>query len=370
MPGTLPSWDDYAPLWARLHGGADPRRARPSVRTWLYMAYCIARFLARIHVRPGAVTALGLLACLLVPVFAVRGPGGLLLAALMVVVAALADTVDGALAILIDRTTRLGYVYDSVVDRVGEVTWLVALWLAGAPAYAVVIAGTLTWMHEYVRSRGNAAGMTEIGGVTLGERPTRVILATVGLGLAGLVSLANPDVGSGVATCAIGAWIVLSVIGFVQLFATVHRVLAGRKWPPWSLPDRPGGAPRRLPAHPVAPASTGPGYAHSAGFSVSAAFSHEAGYNRDAGFAGESDGGIRYGPVGEPSAEAFAAIEDPDTAPAESMADDELLREIVQLGDLPATSVIYTSAGPDEAEDSDHGRHAVADKSEPEDTAP
>jgi len=211
------------------------------------MAYCIARFLARIHVRPGAVTALGLLACLLVPVFAVRGPGGLLLAALMVVVAALADTVDGALAILIDRTTRLGYVYDSVVDRVGEVTWLVALWLAGAPAYAVVIAGTLTWMHEYVRSRGNAAGMTEIGGVTLGERPTRVILATVGLGLAGLVSLANPDVGSGVATCAIGAWIVLSVIGFLQLFATVHRVLAGRKWPPWSVSARPGGAPGRSP---------------------------------------------------------------------------------------------------------------------------
>ena len=51
------------------------------------------------------------------------------------------------------------------------------------------------------------------------------------------------------------------------------------------------------------------------------------------------------------------------------MAEDELLREIVQLGDLPATSVIYTSASPDKADDSDHGRHALDDKGEPEDTA-
>jgi phosphatidylglycerophosphate synthase len=372
LPGTLPSWDEYASLWTRLHGGVDPRRARPTVRSWLYFGYLTARFLARMRIRPGAVTVVGLLASVLVPVFAVRGPTALLLAALMVMVAAVADTADGALAVITDHTTRLGYVYDSVVDRLGELIWLVAFWLIGVPAYAVVIAGTLTWMHEYVRSRANAAGMTEIGGSTLGERPTRVVLAIVGLGLAGLVGLGNPDIGIGVATFAVAAWIVLSVIGFLQLFATVHRVLGGRKWPPWSVPARPGSGGERPTDRPTAGprTDTGPGYAPGAGFSRHIGYNRDVAYSQDALYAG----GPR--PVAEPSAEAFAEIEESRGFRTESMLDEDLLREIAELGELPGSSAVYTSTatggdvvvGADAAgPDGDlHGRHALVDEGEPE----
>jgi CDP-diacylglycerol--glycerol-3-phosphate 3-phosphatidyltransferase len=310
----------------------------------------------------------------MVPVFAARGPGSLLLAALMVAVAALADTVDGALAIITDRTSRLGYVYDSVVDRLGELIWLVAFWLIGVPAYAVVIAGTLTWMHEYVRSRANAAGMTEIGGSTLGERPTRVVLSIVGFGLAGLVSFGNPDLGPGVATVAVGAWIVLSLIGFLQLFATIHRVLGGRKWPPWSVAGRTeraaetgGQRPADRPTRAASSRDSGPGYAHGSGCSRDAAFSPAV------GFAGDPAGGLSGRPVPEPSAEAFAAIEAEIDAvghdgrsgsrPA-SPGDDELRREIAELGELPGSSVIYTSTGT--GDEDRHGRHELLDSGEPE----
>ena len=52
--------------------------------------------------------------------------------------AAVADSVDGAVAVVTGRTTRLGYVYDSVADRLGEVAWLLAFWLVGAPGGLVV----------------------------------------------------------------------------------------------------------------------------------------------------------------------------------------------------------------------------------------
>ena len=61
---------------------------------------------------------------------------------------------DGAVAVVTDRTTRLGYVYDSVADRLGEAAWLLGL-LAGRRARGCWSrpAGALSWLHEYVRAR-------------------------------------------------------------------------------------------------------------------------------------------------------------------------------------------------------------------------
>ena len=229
----LPTWDQYAVRWTALHGGIDPRRARPSVERWLRLGYRIAKGCARIRVKPGLVTALGLLACIAVPIVAGRGPWWALLAAGLVVVASVTDTVDGALAVMTSRATRLGYVYDSVVDRLGEACWLLGMWRLGVRPSILVAAGALSWLHEYTRARANSAGMAEIGAATLGERPTRVILAVVGFGLAGLLGFGSTDLPAGAATFAVAVWIVLAVIGFTQLFASIHHSLAGRSWPRW-----------------------------------------------------------------------------------------------------------------------------------------
>lgn len=230
---ALPSWDQYAVSWTALHGGIDPRRARPSVERWLRLGYRLAKVCTRLRLRPGTVTGLGLIACLLVPVIAGWSALWTLLAAALVAFAAVTDTVDGAVAVMTSHATRLGYVYDSVVDRIGEACWLLAMWRIGVPAWVLVLAGAMSWLHEYTRARANAAGMTEIGAATLGERPTRVILTVVGLGLAGLFGLGSRDLPAGVVTFAAAVWVVLSVIGFLQLFASIHRALAGRSWPTW-----------------------------------------------------------------------------------------------------------------------------------------
>jgi CDP-diacylglycerol--glycerol-3-phosphate 3-phosphatidyltransferase len=166
-----------------------------------------------------AVTGAGLLLSAAVPVVVALGPAGLPLGALLVLLASVADGLDGAVAVVAGKTSRLGFVVDSVADRLGELAWLVAFWLAGAPGWLVVAAGAVSWLHEYVRARAIAAGMREIGAVTVAERPTRVIVTIAGLTLGN----AGPAL-----TLAAAAWLALGVVGLVQLAVAVRRDLTDR----------------------------------------------------------------------------------------------------------------------------------------------
>lgn len=225
MVGRQLNWDQYATAWARLHGGFDPRAAAPPVRAWLRLAYHGGYVLGRLRVTPTAVTVAGVLLCLGVPLVAVRPQDGPFLGALLVLLASVADSLDGAVAVASNRTTRLGYVYDSVADRLGEAAWLVAFWLLGAPGALVAAGGALSWLHEYVRARATSAGMREIGAVTVGERPTRVVVALVGLLLAGLAGLIEPDLTAGTITVASAVWALLAGFGLGQLLAAVRGAL-------------------------------------------------------------------------------------------------------------------------------------------------
>jgi phosphatidylglycerophosphate synthase len=216
------TWDDYVDAWSKLHGGFDPRQASAVVRGWVRTAYGIGSWLTARRVGPTAVTLAGVVLCLAVPFSAAAGRVGVLAGALLVLLAGLADTLDGAVAVLSGRATRRGYVLDSVADRIGEAAWLTAFWLAGSPAWLAVAAGGVSWLHEYSRARATAAGMSEIGAVTVGERPTRVSIAISGLLLAGVFGHAPI-----VLTVAAAAWLALAVVGLAQLAVAIRRALPG-----------------------------------------------------------------------------------------------------------------------------------------------
>jgi phosphatidylglycerophosphate synthase len=220
------TWEEYAAAWSALHGGFDPRNASPLVRGWVRLAYRGGSLLGRLGVRPTAVTFAGLVLCLAVPFVSAFGPGGLMTGALLVLLAGFADAFDGAVAVVTGRTTRAGFVVDSVADRVGEVAWLAAFWVAGAPAWLVVAGGAVSWLHEYLRARAATAGMPDIGVVTVGERPTRVSVAISGLLVGGVAGLVHPGWDTVVVTIGAAAWLVLAVIGMGQLIAAVRRALA------------------------------------------------------------------------------------------------------------------------------------------------
>ena len=219
------TWEEYARAWSALHGGFDPATASPVVRGWIRLAYRGGTLLGRAGLSPTAVTLAGLLLCLAVPFAAGLGPAGLLLGALLVLAAGFADAFDGAVAVVTGRTSRTGFVVDSVADRLGEVAWLAAFWVGGAPGWLVVAGGAVSWLHEYVRARATAAGMPDIGAVTVGERPTRVSVAISGLVVGGLAGVVHAGWDTTVLTVAAAAWLGLAVIGIGQLAVAVRRAL-------------------------------------------------------------------------------------------------------------------------------------------------
>jgi len=211
-------WDGYCQRWSSAHGGYDPRTAPAPVRGWLRLCHGMGAALARRGVRnPDAVTLAGILASAAVPVIVAVAPAAAPWTALLVLFTAFADTIDGVLAVVADRATRLGQVYDSAADRLSEAAWLVAFALLGAPAWLAAACGGAMWLHEYVRARATVAGMSDIGTVTIAERPTRILITVFGLLLASL----DPRVPT--ATLAIA--LAVSLIGLTQLLAAVRRSL-------------------------------------------------------------------------------------------------------------------------------------------------
>ncbi|GLZ49460.1 hypothetical protein Acsp06_56450 [Actinomycetospora sp. NBRC 106375] len=205
--------NDSLGRWSAAHGGIEPRGL---VLGWLRLVGVAARPFARRGVPPTALTVASLVCGVAVPVAALFGRWWFLLGAVLAVVCALLDGLDGAVARLTDTATAWGRVLDPLVDRVGDVAFLVALVLAGAPGWLAVVVGVLTLLQESVRA---SARLPDVGVVSVWERPSRVIATSLGL----LGAAVSPTVPGAAIAMVLAA--VLAVVGFVQVLVTVYRRL-------------------------------------------------------------------------------------------------------------------------------------------------
>jgi Phosphatidylglycerophosphate synthase len=215
-------WDEYCARWTSLHGGFDPRRAPLLVRIWQRLAFLVAGGLARLGVAPIAVTLVGLGCALAVPVIVLLSGWWVLLAAGLTLVSALADSVDSGVAVVSGRITGLGSFADAVADRLGEIAWLVALWLLGGPAPLAVACGAVALLHEYARSRAALAGMPGVPSLAIAERPTRVVVAVVALVLSAVAGIISARLAAGVVTVGLAVWLVLGLLGGARLVSAIR----------------------------------------------------------------------------------------------------------------------------------------------------
>lgn len=213
--------DEYFARWADLHGGYDPRTGGRVVRWWLTMVHAFARPFVALRIPPDGITVLGALLSGVVVWLAALGDRWLLLAVVVVALSGVVDNLDGAVAVMTDRTTAFGYVLDSVADRISDTLYVVALFAVGAPGWLCVTGGVLMFLQEYMRARAASGGMTEIGIVTVWERPTRVIVTAMFLLGAGIYVSAAQEW----ATAGAAAWTTLGTVGCLQLLVTIHRRL-------------------------------------------------------------------------------------------------------------------------------------------------
>ena len=177
----------------------------------------VARLLARLGLSPNAVTLLGLLgavaSAILLSIGAFAAGGAVLL------LAAVFDMFDGALARATGRESRFGALLDSTADRVSEAAVLLGLLVhflgesseAGAILVYVALAGSI--LVSYVRAR--AGGLRVDCDVGLVTRPERVVALGIGLIVGQWWSLA--------------VFLVLAAIGALTFITTLQRVLHVRK---------------------------------------------------------------------------------------------------------------------------------------------
>jgi phosphatidylglycerophosphate synthase len=192
------------------------------VRGWLTIAYAVGRPLAASNVPPTVVTVLGLLvACGVVPVANLGGRWPLL-ATVLVVASGLLDSLDGAVAVLSDRVSRWGALLDAVCDRVADAAYGVALWALGAPAWLAGLWVGLSLLAEYARARGQSLLGGPVDVVTVGERPTRVVITALFLAACAVL----PAHADALATTGAVAGAGCGAVGLLQLLVVLRRTLA------------------------------------------------------------------------------------------------------------------------------------------------
>ncbi len=222
MTRVILSRQDYLNRWSTLHGGYEPAHSR-WVSGWLATSYTAATPFVRLSIPPDVVTVIGGLLAALAIWPASRGGHWLIAAAVLFGVSGLFDGLDGAVAVISDRVTLWGAMLDSVVDRLGEVAMLIAVWIAGAPAWVCIAAGVASWTLEYARARAAAVGLGDGAVITIGERPTRIAIAAMFLLAAGVY------LESGSTWLAVGAyaWLVTAAIGLMQILRVFRRSSTG-----------------------------------------------------------------------------------------------------------------------------------------------
>ena len=157
--------NEFYLAWSKLHGDA---KIAGIVKGWLSISFPTSKALARIRITPNALTILGLVFGVLLYMNA-----NAIWAPLILVISLICDGVDGSLAIITGKSSKWGALLDSVVDRLTEVFWILALYSLGVDSKILIAVLILASAQEYLRARAGGVGLTQVGVVTVAERPVR-----------------------------------------------------------------------------------------------------------------------------------------------------------------------------------------------------
>lgn len=198
--------------------GVVPERAATATRSGLMP---LARWLHGAGVTPNAVTAVGVTLTLVGAwLLASERP---LAALIVLLVASLSDTLDGAIARVSGGGTRLGAFLDSTADRIADAALFgAAAWIGASRADALLFWSALvalsgSFLVSYVRAKAESLGTQAAVGPA--PREARLVIVLAGLAAWALLGL---DV---LFIAAVLAVALLSAITFLQRLAVVTRTL-------------------------------------------------------------------------------------------------------------------------------------------------
>ena len=188
---------DPALRWSALHAGIVPSSV-PLLEPWLRTLWWLARPLARWHIPPTLLTMFGVVLASDALFLASTAP---LAAAACVVLAVVCDGLDGAVAVVGAGGSRGGALADAVADRISDLAFGLVIWRCGAPLWLAGCASALAVAVDVVRRlRGGAVRAR----ITVGERPTWMICATLACVCAAVSDATWPPTVCASVACAAG----------------------------------------------------------------------------------------------------------------------------------------------------------------------
>lgn len=212
---------EYLTAWRNSHGAPDL-----FLITWfLTVVYLFAKLFIKLKMTPNQVTVFGGTVGISAIWFVTQQYW--YLAAIMALVSSLLDGVDGAVAEIKQQKSRFGSILDVVVDRIVELSWFMSFVLVGAAFEPALVTGLAILIMEYLRTKANSLGIIGPGAITIGERPTRVVMFV-------MLNLGVAVIGTDNSVFDYGLWAMagLTLLATMQLFVRFANQLrndSGRK---------------------------------------------------------------------------------------------------------------------------------------------
>jgi len=127
----------------------------------------IGEVLAKLLPHPNVYTLGGLALAWLTPISSYFGHH--FLAIIIIIISSIIDALDGAVARVTGKVTRMGEFLDSVSDRLSDTAYFLALAFAGINSSIVILSLGLSISISYVRAKGELVGV-KMRGVGIMER--------------------------------------------------------------------------------------------------------------------------------------------------------------------------------------------------------
>ncbi len=195
------------------------------------MAEPLGGAIARTGLTPNQLTVIGfLIACVAAVAAAAQA---WLLAGFLVIFGGVFDMFDGLVARATGRVSKAGAFLDSTFDRWGEgVVYLGITWGAmelglTRPVILAAAAMTSAFMVSYTRARAESLGFAPgkgMANVGLAPREVRLVILTLGLVIAGVLTGAQPTDGAGGMAYPLNALALEGSLGLIAVLATITTV--------------------------------------------------------------------------------------------------------------------------------------------------
>ena len=200
---------DFFKSWSQLHGNA---KISGIVKGWLTISYLLVKPLAKLKITPNILSIFGLLFGVLLYLNALTN-----WAVILLTLSLICDGIDGSLAIISGKASKWGAMLDSVVDRVTEFFWALTFIAIGANKYVVIAALLIASVQEYLRARAGGLGLSEVGVVTIAERPVRASILFVAV-IAFILKMEIVNI------LAI-TWLIMQIISFLTVTKFTYKKL-------------------------------------------------------------------------------------------------------------------------------------------------